>query len=128
MRSAKRRVPRRLRRRSTPSRSGFWSGSGGRQRLQFLAGLEANSFAGRDANLLSRAGVAADAGLARLHIEYAEAAELDAFAAAQRVLHGLEDGFHGLFGFCAGNIRFLYDSIYDVELDHTCLPLTGNLC
>ena len=36
--------------------------------------------------------------LRRLHVEDAEAAQLDAIALAERVLHGFEDGFDGLFG------------------------------
>src|SRR5580658_302736 len=60
---------------------GFRSRSRGsrRKRLQFLAGLEASGLARRDTNLLSSARVAADAGLARLYVEHAKAAEFDAF-------------------------------------------------
>src|SRR5271170_1449579 len=76
---------------------GGWSGS--RKRLEFFAWLEAHGFAGRNANLLSGARVAANAGFPRLHVEHAEAPEFDAFSAAERVLHGLENGFDGLFGF-----------------------------
>src|ERR1700751_1104624 len=126
MRCAKRRVRGRVRlqrRRASPGLR-FWSRSRGscRKRLQFLARLEADSLTRRDTNLLSGARVAADAGLARLYVKYAEAPELDALAAAQCVLHRLEDGFHRLFGFRSSNIRFLYDGVDDVELDHTYLP------
>src|SRR5215469_3560796 len=71
-------------------RSGFrrWCGKG----LQFFARFETHGFARRDANLLSGAGVTADARLARLYVEDAEPAQLDALAAAERILHGLEDG------------------------------------
>jgi hypothetical protein len=132
MRSAKKRVlcSAQLQRRRASSRLRLWSRSRGsrRKRLQFLAGLEADSLARRDTNLLSSARVAADAGLARLYVKYAEAPELDTLTAAKSVLHSFEDGFHRLFGFRSSNICFLYDGVDDVELDHTCLPLTANLC
>jgi hypothetical protein len=95
----------------------------GWKRLEFLAGFETHGFARRDANLLPGARVSANAGLARLHVEYTEAAELDAFSAPERVFHGFEDGFHRLLGFRSSDIGFLYDSVHDVELDHTSLPL-----
>jgi hypothetical protein len=104
----------------------------GRERLEFLAWFETNGFARRDIHLLTGARVAPDAGLARLHIEDAEASQFDAASAAKRILHGLENGLNRLFGLRAGNIRFLNDSVYDVELDHECLRETaaqaGNLC
>jgi hypothetical protein len=40
---------------------------------------------------------------------------------AEGVLHGFEDGLDGLLGLGARYIGFLYDGIYDVELDHNCL-------
>src|SRR5580704_8651712 len=55
--------------------SGFGSRSSGRERLEFFSRLEAHGFAGWNADLLSGARVAADAGLARLHVEHAEAAK-----------------------------------------------------
>ena len=50
-------------------------------RLQFLAGLEADGLAGRNVDLGAGARVAANAGLARAHGEDAEAAQLNAIAA-----------------------------------------------
>ena len=95
----------------------------GWKRLEFLARLKSHGFPRRDANLLPGARVAADAGLARLHVENAKAAKLDAFSPSERVFHRFEDGFHRLFGFRSSDICFLYDSVHDVELDHTALPL-----
>ncbi|MGA8035285.1 MAG: hypothetical protein WA823_15880 [Candidatus Acidiferrales bacterium] len=88
--------------------------AGRRKCLQFFAGLESNRLARRNAHLLPGSGVPADAGLARLHIKNAEAAQFDTVAAAQGILHRLENGLDGLFGFRAGNVRFLHDRIYDV--------------
>src|SRR5260370_22410037 len=97
---------------AAPSESGLACGKG----LKFFAGLEADSFAGRDTDLLTGARVAADAGLARLDGEDAEAAKLDAFAAAQSVLHSLEHGFDSLFGVAAVDAGLLYDGVVDIEL------------
>jgi hypothetical protein len=86
--------------------------------LQLFAGLEADGFARWDADLLAGAGIAADAGLAGFDVEDAKAAQLDAFAAAESVLHGFEDGLDGLFGFGTGDVSLLDDCIYDIELNH----------
>ena len=65
------------------------------QGVQLFAGLEADSFAGGDADLSAGAGVAADAGFAGADAEDAEAAQLDALACRQGLLEALEDGVHG---------------------------------
>src|SRR5690242_5471818 len=93
------------------------------ERLQFLARLEAHGFAGRDADFLASARIASDAGLARADIEYAKAAQLNAFPFAKRALHGFEDGFGGLFRLGAGHAGLVYHRIHNIELDHTSLPL-----
>src|SRR5437868_14720813 len=67
------------------------------ERLQLLAGLEPHSFPRRDRDFCACAGVAADTSLAWTHVEDSEAAQFDAFAAAQSALHALEHGFHGHF-------------------------------
>src|ERR1700722_1154564 len=108
--------------------SGLGSRGSGRERLEFFSRLEAHGFAGWNAYLLSGARVAADAGLARLHVEDAKAAKFDTFSAAERVFHGLENGLDGLFGFRTSDISLRYDGVYDVELDHTILPQGGSLC
>jgi dCTP deaminase len=99
------------------------------ERLQFLAGLEAHRFAGRDADFLAGARIAADAGLARAHVEYTEAAQLNSLALAERVLHGFKDGFDGLFGLGPAHAGLVYNGIYNVQLNHTSLLLfNGKLC
>jgi hypothetical protein len=107
-----------------PWQSGLARGKG----LEFLAGLEANGFAGRDADLLTSARIAANAGFPRLHGKDSEAAKLDAFAAAERVLHGLEDGFDGLLGFGAGDAGLLYDGVDNIELYHANPRHSGTPC
>jgi hypothetical protein len=101
----------------------------GSERLQFLAGLEAHRFSGRDADFLSGAGIAANAGLARAHVENTKAAELNSFAFAERILHGLKYGFHGLFCLGPAHASLVYDCINDIQLNHTTLLLfDGSLC
>src|SRR5882724_6248362 len=94
---------------------------GALEALEFFAGLEADGFAGRNVDFFTGAGIAADAGLARLDTEDAKAAELDALAAAEGLLEGFEDGFDGLLGFGAADVRRGDDSVYDVQLNHTSL-------
>ena len=61
------------------------------EQVQFFAGLEADCLAGGDGDLGSGAWIAADAGLAGLDGEDAEATELDAVACDEGLLHALED-------------------------------------
>jgi len=74
------------------------------ERLEFFTGLEAHGFAGRDLDFFAGAGIAADAGLARADVEDAEAAKLDAIAAAHRGFERFEDGLDGLLGFRAADV------------------------
>jgi len=89
--------------------------------LEFFAGLEANGFPGRNVDFFPGAGIAADAGFTRLDAEDAKAAELDALAAAESLLERFENGFDGLLGLGAANVRRGDDGVYDVQLDHTSL-------
>ena len=91
--------------------------------MEFFAGLEADGFAGGDVDLFAGAGVAADAGLAGLDAEDAEAAELDALAAPEGLLEGFENCFDSLLGFGAADESFGDNRIHDVQLDHKRLPL-----
>ena len=101
----------------------------GSERLQFLAGLEAHRFAGRDADFLSGARIAANACFTRAHVEDTEAAQLDPLALAERVLHGFKDGFDSLFGLGPAHSGLVYDGINNVQLNHTTLLLfNGKLC
>ena len=59
---------------------------GSLEALEFFAGLKADGFAWRNIDFFPGAGIAADAGLARLDAENAKAAELDALAAAEGLL------------------------------------------
>ena len=94
---------------------------GALEALEFFAGLEADGLARRNVDFFTSAGIAADAGFARLDAENAKAAELDALAAAEGLLEGFEDGFDGLLGLGAADVRRGDDGVYDVQLDHTSL-------
>jgi hypothetical protein len=96
--------------------------------LKFFAGLEADGFARRDVHFFTGAGIAADAGLAGLDAEDAEAAEFDALAAAESLLQRFEYGFDGLLGFGAADVRSGDDGIYDIELNHAILPRFRGRC
>src|ERR1700683_4922865 len=98
-----------------------------RERLKFLSGFKADGLAGRDADLLAGAGVAANAGLAALHIEDTEAAEFDAIAASESILHGFEYGLYGLFGLRPGDTGLRDYGVYDVGIDHNSLQRSGSL-
>ena len=92
--------------------------------VQLFAGLEADGFAGGDANLSAGARVAADAGFAGADAEDAEAAQLDALAGGQGLLEALEYGVHGCLGFGAGQARALNHMMNNILLDQ-CGHLAG---
>lgn len=84
------------------------------QRVQFLARLEAHSFAGRDAYLGAGARVAADAGFTGSNAEHAKSAQLDAFAGCQGALEAFEDCIDGGLGLGAWKARAPDHLVYDV--------------
>jgi hypothetical protein len=96
--------------------------------LKLFARFEADGFAGRNVDLFAGAGIAADAGLARLHAEDAEAAEFDALAAAKSLLQRFENSFDRLLGFGAADVRRDDDGIYDVQLNHVILQRFRGRC
>lgn len=99
------------------------------ERLQFLAGLEAHRFARRDADFLAGAGIAANAGLARAHIENSKAPQLNSLTFAKCILHGFKDRFDGLFRLSPAHAGLVYDCINDIQLNHsTLLLIDGKLC
>src|SRR5258708_20016224 len=59
--------------------------------LEVFARLETDRAARRDPDFLPGAGVAADAALARLHLEHAEPAKLDALPPLHRASHPLKN-------------------------------------
>jgi hypothetical protein len=65
------------------------------ERLEILARLEANGFAGRNGDFGAGARIATNSGFARLDGEDAKATQFDTVATAQSVLHRFEDSVHG---------------------------------
>src|SRR5579863_6680489 len=106
-------------------RYGLFGFCGSFKALQFFFGLEADGFAWRDVDLFAGARIAANAGLAGLDAEDAEAAQFDTLAAAERVLERFEYRLDRLFRLGAADVwrRCIDDGIHDVQLDHTILPL-----
>jgi hypothetical protein len=99
------------------------------ERLQFLAGLEAHCFAGRDADFLACAGIPADAGLAGAHVKHSEAPQFNSFTFSERFLHGFKNGFDGLLRFGPAHAGLIYDCINDIQLNHSILlRFDGKLC
>src|SRR6266700_4966752 len=96
--------------------------------LRFFTRFEANGLPRGNADLFTGAGIAPDAGLARSDTEDAEAAEFNALAAAHRLLQGFENGFDGLLGLGAADVRRRDDGVDDVQLDHANLPRFRGRC
>jgi hypothetical protein len=92
------------------------------EEVKFLAGLEADGFAGSDADLGAGAGIAADAGFAGTDIEDTEAAQLDALALGEGLFEGLEDGIDSGFGLVALEAGALNHLVNDVLFYQGFLP------
>src|SRR5262249_39119954 len=86
--------------------------------LQLFPRLEAHGFAGRNVDLSAGARIAADAGLARTHIEHAEAAQFDAFALPQRLLHAGENCLYRQLSLGLGDAGLVDHFVDDIELYH----------
>jgi hypothetical protein len=84
------------------------------QRLQFLARLKPDSFAGRNGHLGSGSGVPPDPRLSGPNIKDPETAQLDPVAIAQGFFHRLKDRFDSHFRFCFRNACAIHDLIDDV--------------
>src|SRR5687768_11052224 len=85
---------------------------------QFLPRLEADGVSGRDLHLDARLGIAADAFLPLLDLEDAEAAELDALPARERVPQPLDHRVDRLGRLHARDLRGFRHLVDDVRLDH----------
>ena len=84
------------------------------EQVQFLAGLEADRFAGSDADLSPGPRIAPDARLARPDVEDPEAAQLDPLAIGERLLERLEYGIDGRLGLVALQAGTLNHLVNDV--------------
>src|SRR5262245_25130709 len=86
--------------------------------LEILARLEADRPSGGNAHFLAGPRVAPDAPLARLHLEHAEAPQLDPLALHHRALHRVEHRLDRHLGLHLGDVGGLGDLVDDVHLDH----------
>jgi hypothetical protein len=86
--------------------------------MELFAGLEANRFAWRDGDFGSGARIAPDAGFAWLDGKYAKAAEFDAVACDEGLLHAVEDCVNGRL--CLGSWQpgAFNNPLYKVLLNH----------
>lgn len=100
------------------------SATGGIEHVQFFAGLEADGFAGGDADLGAGAWVAANACLAGAHAEDAKSAQLNAIASGQCLLQTLKNGVDSGFGLGARQSGTFNDVMDDILFDQSVCPLT----
>jgi len=98
------------------------------QNVQLFAGLEAHSFAGRDADLGPGARIAADAGLARADAEDAKTAQFNAVAGREGVFEPLEYGIHSGFSLGSRQACTLDHMMDNILLDQCRRPLLEEYC
>ena len=115
-----------LRKDGAPELGGL--GVGDVHQMKFFAGLEADGFAGGDADLGAGARVAPDAGLARLDGEDAESAKLDAVSRDECLLHTVKDGVHCVLCLRSRKPGPLNDPLDKILFDHFGSPLSRNSC
>src|SRR5205809_1255880 len=72
--------------------------------LQIFTGLETDRASRRDAHFLAGAGIAADAALARFHLEDPESAKLDSLATLHGDPHRVEHRVDSHLGFDLGDV------------------------
>jgi hypothetical protein len=94
------------------------------QQVKLLAWLEADGFAGGDADLGAGSGITADTGLPGLDGEDAKAAKFDPVAGHQGLLHALEDGIDGSFGLGPGKPGPFDDALDEILLDQERVPFS----
>jgi len=90
--------------------------------MKLFAGLEADGFAGGDADFGAGPGIAPYAGFARTDAEDAEAAQFDAVAGRQRLLEAFKDCIHSRFGLGPRQACALDDVMHDVLFDQCPAP------
>ena len=88
------------------------------ERLQVLAGLESHGLSGRNIHFRSGPRISADAGLSRLHGEYAKPAQFNPIARLQGFLHTVENRVDRLLGPGFTDPCSLDDLIDKIEFDH----------
>ena len=86
--------------------------------MKFFAGLEANCFAWSNGDFSACSGVASDACLAWFDGEDTEAAQFDAVARDEGLLHAVEDGVYRRLCFSSWQSGTLNNPLYKILLNH----------
>jgi hypothetical protein len=86
--------------------------------MKFFARLESHSLAWSNGDFGARSRVTADAGLAWLDCENAEAAEFDTVSSDEGLLHAFEDRVDRGFCFCPWQSGSLNNPLYKILLNH----------
>jgi hypothetical protein len=97
------------------------------EQMQFFAGLEADCLAGRNGDLCSGSGIAADACLPWLDGKDAKATEFNAIACNQCLFHALEDSVYRSFCFSSWQAGAFNNPLYKILLDHFWAAVLGLL-
>ena len=86
--------------------------------MELFAGLEANCLAWSNGDFGARPGIAADAGFAWLDGKNTEAAQFDAVARDEGLLHAVEDGVYRRLCFGSWQSGTLNNPLYKILLNH----------
>jgi len=86
--------------------------------MKLFARLEADCFARSNGDFGACPGIAADAGFTWLDGEDAEAAQFDAVARDEGLLHAVEDGVYCRLCFCPWQSGTLNNPLYKILLNH----------
>ena len=100
-----------------PSMFLFARGRAHFQRVQFLARLESDRFAGCNADLGAGPRIAANTGLAGTDAENAKSAQFDAITGGESLLEALKNRIHRGFSLGAGQARALDYIVNNVLFD-----------
>jgi len=87
------------------------------KRMQFFAGLEADSLAGSNADFSAGAGISTDSGLACANAEHTEATQFNALTGCERLFEAFKDSVNGGFGFGARQSGALDHLVNDILFD-----------
>src|SRR5580698_7361705 len=93
--------------------------------MELFAWLEADGLAGGDGDFGAGSGIAADACFSWFHGKDAEAAQLDAIACDQCLLHALEDSVYRSLCFRPWQSGTLNNPLYKILLNHSGPPSLG---
>jgi len=111
----------------TPGRSGcdsalLTAGCPSIEYVQFFAGLETDGFTGGDADLSTRARVAADTGLTWPNAEHAKATELNAITSGEGLLEAFKNSIDSRLSLGSRQACPLDDVVDDILLDQSVTP------